>query len=332
MTFKKLSVFLLGLLSVLPVAAQKRRVAVMDFGYATVKTSVAAVFGTDQDIGKGISDQLINQLVNDGTYRVIERSAIDKIIQEQNFSNSDRASTATAAKIGALLGVDAMIIGDITTFGNDDKHVGGGGGGGTWWKGGGGGLGLNTNKAVVEITARLVDVNTGEILASVTGHGEAQKKGVGVGGGGHSGWSGGGGNFDMSSSNFQETIIGQAVKASVTQLATNLDAKAPTLPVVAVAAAPTPPPLDGLIADASTSDIIINVGSKNGLKVGDKLAVLRVGRVIKDPATGKPLRSIESSVGNLTITSVDTDSAVGKFTGSGTPQIGDHVKWGATAN
>ena len=268
--FRKLAIFALGsFLVAVPALAQKRKIAVMDFGYATVKTSVQAYFGTDQDIGKGISDQLINQLVNDGTYRVIERSAIDKIIKEQNFSNSDRASTATAAKIGGLLGVDAMIIGDITTFGNDDKHVGGGGGGGTWWgKGGAGGLGLNTNKAIVEITARLVDVNTGEILASVTGHGEAQKKGISGIGGGHSNWgTGGGGAFDMSSSNFQETIIGQAVKASVTQLGTNLDAKASSLPVaVAVVAPPPPPPppLDGVIADASTADIVLNVGCEGG--------------------------------------------------------------------
>lgn len=334
---KKISAFLLGsLLAALPAAAQKRKIAVMDFGYATVMSSVQAAFGTNQDIGKGISDQLINQLVNDGTYRVIERSAIDKIIKEQNFSNSDRASTATAAKIGGLLGVDAMIIGDITTFGNEDKNIGGGGGGGNWWKGGGGGLGVKKNKAVVEITARLVDVNTGEILASVTGHGEAEKSGLSMAGNGHSNpWTGGGGAFDMSNSNFRESLIGKAVTQSVDQLASNLDAKATGLPVAAVVAPPPPPPpapLDGQIADASTSDIIVNVGSKNGVKVGDNLSVVRVGRVIKDPVTGKPLRSIESPVGSLTVTSVDTDSAVGKFTGTGAPKIGDHVKWATTTN
>ena len=330
---KKSAIFALGtLIATLPALAQKRKVAVMDFGYGTVRTSVQAYFGTDQDIGKGISDQLLNQLVNDGTYRVIERSALDKIIKEQNFSNSDRASTATAAKIGGLLGVDAIIIGDITTFGNDDKHVGGSGGGGTWWgKGGAGGLGFNSNKAIVEITARMVDVNTGEILASVTGHGEAQKKGLGVGGGGHSNWgTGGGGKLDMGSSNFQETIIGQAVKASVIQLGTNLDAKAASIPVAAAVVAPPPPPpppLDGVIADASTADIVLNVGSKNGVKVGDTLAVVRVGKVIKDPVTGKVLRSMESPVGSLSVTSVDDGSAVGKFTGAGSPKIGDHVHW-----
>ena len=107
--------------------------AVLDFGYGTVMTSVQAIFGSNQDVGKGISDLLISELVNDGNYRVIERSALDKILKEQNFSNSDRANPATAAKIGGLLGVDTIIIGDVTQFGRDDKHYGGGGGGGSIW-------------------------------------------------------------------------------------------------------------------------------------------------------------------------------------------------------
>jgi len=36
-------------------------------------------------------------------YSVIERKALDKIIAEQNFSDSDRANPDTAAKIGQLL-------------------------------------------------------------------------------------------------------------------------------------------------------------------------------------------------------------------------------------
>src|ERR1700749_3731066 len=107
------------LLATAPLAAQeKMRVAVLDFNYATVKTSVAALFGTDQDIGKGITDLLIDKLVNDGTYRVIERQAMSKIMEEQNFSNSNRADPSSAAQIGKLLGVDTIIIGDITQFGN----------------------------------------------------------------------------------------------------------------------------------------------------------------------------------------------------------------------
>jgi len=94
-----------------PAAPQgrKKRVAIFDFDYATVQTSTAALFGTNVDVGKGISDLLVTDLVKDGTYSVIERKALDKILTEQNFSNSDRANPNSAAKIGKLLGVDVIL-------------------------------------------------------------------------------------------------------------------------------------------------------------------------------------------------------------------------------
>jgi curli biogenesis system outer membrane secretion channel CsgG len=102
--------------------ARKKRVAIMDFDYATVHSYVASIFGQDVDIGKGISDLLVTNLVKDGSYSVVERKALDKILAEQNFSNSDRANPTSAAKIGKMLGVDAIIVGSITEFGNDTKN------------------------------------------------------------------------------------------------------------------------------------------------------------------------------------------------------------------
>src|ERR1017187_6729779 len=131
--FRKLAVFLVVLTALTSAQAQqKKRVAVMNFDYATVRSYVASLFGTDQDVGKGITDLLVDKLVEDGTYRVIERAAIDKILAEQNFSNSDRADANTAAKIARILGVDSIIIGSITQFGRGDKstNVGGGARGG----------------------------------------------------------------------------------------------------------------------------------------------------------------------------------------------------------
>src|SRR5882672_1608855 len=110
--------------------ARKKRVAIFDFDYATVRTNSAALFGSDIDIGKGIADLLVKNLVTDGTYSVIERKALDKILAEQNFSNSDRANPASAAKLGKLLGVDAIIVGSITQFGNETKNLKIGGVGG----------------------------------------------------------------------------------------------------------------------------------------------------------------------------------------------------------
>ncbi len=181
----------------------KRLVAVMNFDYGTVKTIVASIFGTDQDVGKGITDLMVQKLVTDGKYRVIERAALDKIIAEQNFNNSDRADPSSASKIGRILGVDTIILGSITKFGRDDKQVGGVGGGHSGWTGAIAGMGKKESKAVVAITARLVNTTTGEILASVTGNGESSRSGLMLGGGGGTGYSGGGGAIQHDQQQFR---------------------------------------------------------------------------------------------------------------------------------
>jgi curli biogenesis system outer membrane secretion channel CsgG len=317
------TLLLTSALLTIPVFGQtpaKRRVAVLEFGYGSVMTSVQSLFGTTQDVGKGISDVLIDRLVKDGTYRVIERAQLDKILAEQNFSNSDRADSNTAAKIGRLLGVDSVIVGDITQFGRDDKNTNIGGALGHFDKYGLGKMGVKKSKAVVAITARLVDVNTAEILASESGKGESARSGTDLLGGGGN-WTGsGGGALDMGSSNFGQTILGEAVNSAVGELAQKLVGDSGKLPQQTVT-------VNALVADASDpSTVVINVGSRGGVHVGDHLTISRVSRVIKDPATGKPLRTIEAAVGQLVITSVDEGSAVGTFSGSGSPKTGDTVK------
>src|SRR5579884_1369055 len=177
--FRSASFIAVFSLSALAQAPQKR-VAVLNFDYATVQSSVASIFGTNQDIGKGIADMLVDRLVSDHIYTVIERKAMDKLLAEQNFSNSDRADANTAVRLGKLLGVDAIVIGSITQFGRDDKstNIGGGGiGGSIAHRYGLGGVGHRESKAVVDISARLVSVETGQILATATGHGTSERSG-----------------------------------------------------------------------------------------------------------------------------------------------------------
>ena len=300
---------------------QKKRVAVMNFDYATVQTSVEAVFGTNKDIGAGIADLLVDKLVQDGVYSVIERKELDKIIKEQNFSNSDRADASSAAKIARILGVDGIVIGSITQFGRDDKStsLGGGALGGVTGRFGIGGVKKTESNAVVQITARLIDTSTAEILASASGKGESARKGAGLLGAGGSGWSEGGLGIDMKSSNFANTIIGEATNKAVTDLGGKLDAKASTLPTTVVQ-------VSGVVADASPDGtLIINVGSRAGLKVGDRLDVKHPVRPVKDPTTGKTLRMIENLLGQMVVTEVEESSASGKFTGAGKPQVNDTV-------
>jgi curli biogenesis system outer membrane secretion channel CsgG len=302
-------------------AQQKKRVAVMNFDYGTVRTYVNTLFGSDQDVGKGIADMLVDRLVSDGAYSVIERKELDKVIGEQNFANSDRADPSSAAKIGRVLGVDAIIIGSITQFGSDDKKtdIAGGGVGGRLSKYGIGGLSRSKATAVVTITGRMIDTTTAEILASVQGHGEESKSGTGILGTGGTYGGMGAGALDMKSKNFRETILGAAVNKAVTDVANGLDQKAGSMPTKTVT-------IDGLVADASPDGtLIVNVGSQAGVKVGAQLLVKRNVRDITDPATGKVLRHLEDTIGTMTVTEVDAQSAVGKFSGAGKPQVGDTV-------
>jgi curli biogenesis system outer membrane secretion channel CsgG len=295
---------------------RKKRVAVFDFDYATVKTNTAALFGTDIDVGKGIADLLVKNLVTDGTYSVIERKQLDKILAEQNFSTSDRADPASAARIGKILGLDAIIVGSITQFGNETKNTKIGGGGGGFGGFGVGGIGHKDSKANVQVDARLVDIDTAEILGVAEGKGESKRSSTSLLGGGGN-WHGfGAGGADFGSSDFQQTIIGEAVKAATDQMTAGVVAAAPKLQARVIK-------VEGVVAAVDGGQIVLNIGAKTGIKVGDHMSVERVTSTIKDPTTGAVLRKMTTKLGELEVTDVDDISAVCKpVTGAGF-KIGD---------
>ena len=319
---KRISIFLaLGLVVPVVVSAQqaKRRVAVINFDYSTVYSGVSAVFGNNIDVGKGVADLLVDRLVAEGVYSVVERKGMDKLVAEQNFSNSDRANPATAARLGQLLGVDVVIIGSITTFGRDDKTTQVGGLGSVAGRYGISGVGKKEAKAVVGLTARIVSVDTGEVLVSAKGDGQSTRTGASVTGSGGTPSAMGGGAYDMSSKNFASTLIGEAVNKAVDQLSGQLNQSADRVPIRTLR-------IKALVADVSGSTIIINLGARAGVKVGDRLEVVRQGREIRDPETGRVIKRVTDAVGTLEITEVEDLSATGKFSGSMPPQVGDLVR------
>ncbi len=317
----KLLVVLLGLFAVAGAtfaapadAVTRKRVAIMNFDFGTVQQW----WSGNWDIGKGISDMLVTKLVKDGTYSVVERKMLDQIMAEQNFSNSDRANPLTAAKIGKILGVNAIIVGSITQFGFDDKSFKLGGGGGSWGGFGLGRIGKKSMKAEVAIDARMVDTSTAEILAVAQGQGESKRGGFSLGGGGGSGSGWGAGGIDMGSSNFQETILGEATRSAVDGVASELIASADKISTTKIE-------INGVVADVQGNTVILNVGSNSGVKVGDTYKVERATRTVKDPVTGKVLRQVTSLIATVKITEVEAGSSTGTVSG-GAVKIGDVVR------
>ena len=104
-------------------AQQKKRIAILSFDDAAVEASAAKALGTSQDVGAFLADVVVKELLKSATYSIIERRAIDQVLKEQNFSNSNRVDPKTAAAIGKLLGVDAIIMGSVTQFGVEESAV-----------------------------------------------------------------------------------------------------------------------------------------------------------------------------------------------------------------
>lgn len=325
MKFGKLSALVVALSMVASLAfptsclaGAKRRIAVMPFKYGSVSAEVGAA-----DVGTGIVSLLVTRLVNDGTYSVCEREMIDAILKEQNLSNSDRADSATAAKIGKLLGVDAIICGTVTQFGFETSNTNVGapismasgyipfvGGLGML-----GGMSVHKQKAKVGIDARVIDINTGEILAAVNGAGQSKRSGASMGGN----W---GGNW-WDSSNFASSIAGEATLAAVEQVTGQLTAMAARIPDNQSLIAEN---VQGKVADVTGSTVIINVGKVNGLKVGDHLQAERITKTVKDPTTGKVIKEVTSPVAIITLTEVDSSTSTGNVDRGSSLAVGDNVK------
>ncbi|MBI2091884.1 MAG: hypothetical protein HYT75_02665 [Deltaproteobacteria bacterium] len=148
----------------------KMRVAVSKFG-ATDR--FAQAYG-GWDIGGGLAAQLVTELIKTGRVTVVERAILSKVLMEQELSEANLVAPITRAPSGQLLGVDYLIVGEVTEF--EERQMGAGMAAGF--------LGIKTsgdiNAAHVGIDMRLVDTRTGEILYSHRAQGKAWEKAFGA--------------------------------------------------------------------------------------------------------------------------------------------------------
>jgi curli biogenesis system outer membrane secretion channel CsgG len=301
-------------------AQSKRTMAVEQFDFSTVQSAVAAVFGTNVDVGRGIQSLMVKRIATDNKFTVVEREKIATVMKEQDFDASNRVKKGSGARIGQIRGADFTLMGDIVVFGRDDRRSGGGGGIGVGGVGVGGGGYKGTGKAVVVLDYRLVDNESSEIVATGEARGESQRTSKGGVGGFFAGGVLVGGGFGSDASNFGQTIIGEAVMDACDHLAQDLLQHGAD-----VAASEKEVEVEALVADINGSTMVINAGSQAGVRVGDQLTVFHKGKEIKDPATGEVLDVQVDQIGTLTITSVRDRIATGTYSGSPARQ-GDVVR------
>lgn len=95
---------------------------------------------------QGIPAMLMSELSKNPAARVVDRSDINRILNEQNLATQGRVDAATAARVGKIVGARYMIMGNFI------DHYG-----------------------KMRIDARIVDVETSEILKVVSSQKEREK-------------------------------------------------------------------------------------------------------------------------------------------------------------
>jgi curli biogenesis system outer membrane secretion channel CsgG len=269
-------------------------------------------FNNDMNIGEGIRAMLTVRMAQSKAITLLERTNIDDVMKEQDFGASNRVRRGSSARIGQLSGADAMLYGDIVIFGRDDT---------TKRKGLGAVIGAfvplagalvtmkKEEKAIVGINLRIVDTETGEVIETAEARGESSRSSkdyaglLGIKGAGAAGVAGG-----MSSSNFQQTIIGEATSNAVTKVVEFLESRIPALPA-------KPRDIDGRVATFSTGTAVLNVGSQDGVLRGDRFEILQINGEIKDPTTREVLDVDAVKIGEFVADGVREKTVSGAYGG-----------------
>jgi len=281
----------LSVLGAPTVLAGKPRVAIIDFD-SEEKNFWSHWRNHKHEVEFEVNALFMNELVKSGKFTVIERQRLDDILKEQGLSLSGQVSAASAVQAGKLLGVDYMLTGRITKFG--ERQVGGQAG----WR-----IAMSAKKKTLEggLSVRLINTTTGEIVFADEATGEDSNFKFTIFG------TGGGVDYD-------ETAVDKVFRPAVEELSRKMIDRAGGLE----GSDGSRPSISGKISKVSGDLIYLNVGSNKGVKVGDTFTVYALGEEIVDPDTGESLGAEESETGKVEVIEVKEKYSKARVTsGSG---------------
>jgi curli biogenesis system outer membrane secretion channel CsgG len=256
-------------------------------------------------VDRVVGDMLTTALRKAGV-RVVERQELDALLKEQQLARSGVLDPQTAVPAGKVLGADYMLGVKATEFGVKDDRIGG-----AIALGPVAGLQVRTSTARVVLDARLLDVKTAEVLTACTSEGkQVTHGGTIIGGTINHGINLGG--IDIGSKEWAESSLGKAARKAVNDLVKKLTGS-------------LNPGEGTVLAVLPGGEVIVGLGSFDGVRAGDRLDVTRL-ETMRD-SKGNVVWTDERAVGQLRITEVRADRAKALPVESGvTFQEGDRVK------
>ncbi|MCP4299891.1 MAG: hypothetical protein GY783_04860 [Gammaproteobacteria bacterium] len=279
----------------------------------TVSTMMGDINYSDSTTGvpvNGIEAIVIDSLSQTGRFRLVERTELGGVLDEQDLATSGRIAKPSGAKTGNVLGAEYLVQLVVTDYETNTSGTDKGIGGLLTSKVpllGGVKAGSSTGR--VGLNIRLIDAETSEI--TFTKQIEAVIKETNLGFGGVA-W---GGNVALGGfmSKYAKTPVGQAVIAGINQAVFEL--------IKQVGAKPA----EGSIVKADAAQIYTNLG-QDAVAVGDRLQVLKKGEELIDPDTGISLGGSTTSIGEIEVSQVQEKFSIARPVSlNGTADRGDKV-------
>jgi curli biogenesis system outer membrane secretion channel CsgG len=204
-------------LSVAPNArAQQPRSSITIAAFDTSRTG----WVPPPNFGETVSDLLTARLVETGAFRVFDRTLLPPA------GPAGRPVALEAIReIAMQSGIDYVVLGAVTTFGNERTHKRGGVLGIPFLGGGS----KNKQESTIGLTLRVVDVRTGEIVATTVAAGAATKESRTLAGGALIKGIPIGGVFSSGGSGALDRLVASALVDAVDRVAEALATVAPRM-------------------------------------------------------------------------------------------------------
>lgn len=251
---------------------------------------VAAQSSGGSDVDRVVNDMLVTALRQAGM-RVVERQSLDAILQEQRLAREGLVDPSTAMESGKLLGADYLIHAKATEFGVRDERVGGAFGLGQL-----GGLQIRTSTARVVIDVRVLDVQTGRVLATQNGEGRQSNQGATLIGGSLIDGRLRLGAIDIGGREWSQSMLGKASRKAVETLTRKLTGRGDYAPEGRV------------IAVSPKGEIVLDIGAFDGVRAGDRMRAVRLDPIRDSKGVAVWLKELE--LGSIRIVEVRGDRAI----------------------
>lgn len=215
-------------------------------------------------IGEAAADILGTILQKTERFIVIPQQDMDSILAQQRMGATGAINPETAAKMGEVMGLNAIVTGAVTAYSEAEE--------GTDFIVG------KSKKQIARVTVdyRIVDTTTGVQLLADSGAGIYEKKVTTVLG------AGGKASYDT---DLRDGALRDALNKAMVNMMRQLGRRK----------------WNGRVAQVDGGNLYINAGQKSGLNVGDKLDVFRPGKDIIDPVTKMRLGTTENKVGQAIV-------------------------------